>query len=69
MRKISSEIALQQVTLATKVEDVKKVLENIFSLYTKLYNPTLFTQETQSHILSLENQISTSGARLPSNLA
>ena len=44
--KISGEIALQQVALATKVEDVKKVLENIFSLYTKLFNPTLFTQET-----------------------
>ena len=65
--KISSEIALQQVALATKVEDVKKVLENIFSLYTKLCNPTLFTQETRSHILSLESQISASGARLPSN--
>ena len=50
--KISSEIALQ-VELATKVEDVKKVLKNIFSLYTKLCNPTLFTQETRSHILSL----------------
>ena len=34
--KISSEIALTQVALATKVEEVKKVLENIFSLYTKL---------------------------------
>ena len=28
--KISSEIALTQVALATKVEEVKKVLENIF---------------------------------------
>ena len=53
--KISSEIALQQVVLATKVKEVKKVLENIFSLYTKLYNPTLFTQETKSHILSLKS--------------
>ena len=30
--KISGDIALTQVALATKVEDVKKVLENIFSL-------------------------------------
>ena len=53
--KISGDIALTQVALATKVESVKKVLENIFSLYTKLCNPTLFTQETRSHILSLES--------------
>ena len=44
--KISSEIALSQVELATKIEKVKKVLENIFSLYTKLCDPTIFTQET-----------------------
>lgn len=30
--KISSDIELTQVALATKVEDVKKLLENIFSL-------------------------------------
>ena len=41
--KISSEIALSQVELATKIEKVKKVLENIFSLYAKLCDPTLFT--------------------------
>ena len=41
--KISSDIALIQVALETKVEDVKKILENIFSLYTKLCDPTLFT--------------------------
>ena len=40
--KISSDIVLNQVALATKVEDMKKVLENIFSLYTKLCNPSLF---------------------------
>ena len=34
--KISCDITLTQVVLATKVEDVKKVLENRFSLYTKL---------------------------------
>ena len=41
--KTSSEIALSQVELATKIEKAKKVLENIFSLYTKLCDPTLFT--------------------------
>ena len=49
--KISSEIALTQVVLVTKVEEVKKVLENIFSLYTKLFDPTLFTQDTRHRIL------------------
>ena len=63
--KTSGDIALTQVSLATKVESVKKILENIFSLYTKLCNPTLFTQETRSHILSLESQISTLVAKLP----
>ena len=54
---ISSEISLKEVALETKVEDVKKVLENILSLYKKPCNPTLFTQETRSHILSLESQM------------
>ena len=44
--KISSEITLSQVELENKIEKVKKVLENIFSLYTKLCDPTTFTQET-----------------------
>ena len=42
--KIYGDITLTQVALSTKVEDVKKVLENIFSLYTKLCDLTLFTQ-------------------------
>ena len=63
--KISGDIVLTQVVLETKVEDVKKVLENIFSLYTKFCNPKIFTQETKSHILSLESQISSLGAKLP----
>ena len=67
--KIFGDIALTKVTLATKVEDVKKVLENIFSLYTELCNPSLFTQETKSHILSLESQITALGAKLPMNPA
>ena len=34
--KISSDIALSQVELAKKIEKVKIVLENVFSLYKKL---------------------------------
>ena len=41
MKKISSEIALSQVELENKIEKVKKILENIFLLYTKLCDPTL----------------------------
>ena len=39
--KISSEIALSQVELATKIERVKQVLEKILSFYTKLCDPSL----------------------------
>ena len=41
--KISSEIALSQVELAAKIDQVKEVLGNIISLYTKLCDPSLFT--------------------------
>ena len=41
--KISSEIALTQVELAKKIEKVKIVLENIFSLYSKLCDSSYFT--------------------------
>ena len=44
--KISTDIALTQVSLPTKVENVKKVLENIFSLYSKLCDSSYFTHET-----------------------
>ncbi len=67
--KISGEIELTQVALATKVDEVKKVLENIFSLYTKLCEPTLFIQETRHHILSLERNLNILGTRLPQNPA
>ena len=62
-------MAVSQVELATKVEKVKKVLENIFSLYKKLCDPTLFTHETSHKILSLENNLKLSGMQLPKNLA
>ena len=58
---------MTQVALTTKIEDVKNVLENIFSLYTKLCDPTLFTQETRHHILSLEKNLNISGTQLPQN--
>ena len=67
--KISSDIALTQVALATKIEKVKKVLENIFSLYTKLCDPTLFTQDTSHRILSLERNLKFSGMKLLQNPA
>ena len=40
---ISHGITLSQVELATKIEQVKEVLGNILSLYTKLCDPSLFT--------------------------
>ena len=48
---------------------MKKVLENIFSLYTNLCNPTLFTQETRSHILSLQRSLNILSTKLPQNPA
>ena len=45
--KISSEIALSQVEISNKTKKVKKVLENVLSLYTKLCDPTVFTQDTK----------------------
>ena len=43
--KISSEIALSQVELATKIDHVIEVLGNILSLYTTLCDPALFSHE------------------------
>ena len=58
--KISSEIALSQVELAKKIEKVKAVFENIFSLYSKQCDSSLFTQETSQRILSLERNLKVS---------
>ena len=44
-QKISNDIILGQVDLAKKLDRVKVVLGNIFSLYTKLYDFSNFTQE------------------------
>ena len=61
--KISSEIALSQVELAKKVEKVKVVLENIFLLYSKLFDSSYFTQETSQRILSLERNLKVSSTQ------
>ena len=60
--KISSEIALTQVELAKKIEKVKIVLENSFSLYSKLCDSSYFTQETSQRILSLEGNLKVSSS-------
>ena len=39
--KISGDIALKQVALATKVEDVKRSLKNIFSLYSNFFKRSI----------------------------
>ena len=62
--KISSEIALSQVEIAKKIEKVKTLLENIFSLYSKLCDSSFFTQETSQRILSLERNLKISGMQL-----
>ena len=59
--KISSAIALCQVELATKIDGVKKVFKKFFSLYTKLCDVTLFTQEVQRHIDHLEGDLKSIG--------
>ena len=58
---ISSDIAFTQVPLSTKVEDMNKVLEKNFLLYTKLYDPRLFTCETKHRILSVERNLNILG--------
>ena len=54
---ISNAVALHQVELATKIDGLKKMLENIISLYNKLCDVPLFTQEVQRHIDHLERDL------------
>ena len=63
--RISSEIALSQVEMAKKIENVKIVFENIFSLYSKLCDPSIFTQETRQRIMSLKRNLKISSMQLP----
>ena len=66
-QKISNDIILGQVDLAKKLDKVKVVLGNIFSLYTKLCDFSNFTQETSQKILSLERNLKISNMQLPTN--
>ena len=68
-QKISNDIALAQVELATKLDRVKILLGNIFSLYNKLCDFSNFTQETSQMILSLERNLKISSMQLPTNPA
>ena len=68
-QKISNDIILGQVDLAKKLDRVKFVLGNIFSLYNKLCGFSNFTQETGQNILSLERNLKISRMQLPTNLA
>ena len=56
-QKISNDMALGQVDLVKKLDRVKVVFRNIFSLYTKLCDFSNFTQETNQKILSLESNL------------
>ena len=68
-QKISNDITLEQVDLAKKLDRVKIVLGNIFSLYKKLCDFSNFTQETSQGILSLERNLKISSMQLPTKLA
>ena len=68
-QKISNDIILGQVDLAKKLERVKVVLGNIFSIYNKLCDFSNFTQETNQKIRSLERNLKISNMQLPTNLA
>ena len=63
--KISSGITLEHVELAKKIDKVKVVLENIFSLCRKLCDFSNFTQETNHRIMSFERNLKISNMHLP----
>jgi hypothetical protein len=67
--RISSEIALTRLEIAKKIAKVKVVLDNIFSLYSKLCDLSIFTQETIQRIMSLERNLKISSMQLPKDLA
>ena len=64
---IANDIILGQVELAKKLDNVKVVLGNIFSLYSKLCDFSRFTQEITPKFLSLERKLKLSSMQLPSN--
>jgi predicted DNA-binding protein (UPF0251 family) len=55
--------------LAKKIDKVKTVLENIFSLYKKLCDFSNFTQEKSQRIMSLERNLNISSMQFPRDLA
>jgi hypothetical protein len=65
--KISSEIALAQVELGTRITKVKEVMGNILTLYTKLRDPSLFEKDVCQEIERLEEKLKTSGNKLSQN--
>ena len=67
-QKISNDIILGQVDLAKKLDRVKVVLGNIFSLHTELCDFSNFTREIGKKILSLERNLKISSMQLPTNL-
>ena len=67
MRKYTSEIALPQVELETKIDCVIEVLGNILSLYTKLCNIEPFTHEVGQQILRLEDELKLLSQKLSQN--
>ena len=68
-QKIANNITSGQVELAKKLDNVKVVLGNIFSLYSKLCDFSRFTQEITPKVLSLERKLKLSSTQLPSNPA
>ena len=66
-QKIANDIILGQVDLAKKLDKVKIVLGNIFSLYSKLCDFSRFTQEINPKIMNLERKLKLSSMQLPSN--
>ena len=68
-QKIANDIILAQVEPAKKLDNVKVVLGNIFSLYRKLCDFYKFTQEITPRVSSLESQLKLSNMQLPSNPA
>ena len=55
--------------MAKKLEKVKTVLGNTFSLYKKLCDFSNLTQETNQRIMSLERNLKISSMQLPKNPA
>lgn len=68
-KKISNDIILGQVEFTKKIDRVKIVLGNIFSLYNRLCDFSNFTQEISHKILSLERNLKISNMKLSINLA